>query len=84
MYGDDEDEDKTAQQDSAKSVRTAPGNQHRSTVFPDQDLGMMWRSDRADQESGGEHACMGRNLGPRVAATDPGDVLTYSLDTGDR
>ena len=29
-----------------------------------------------------ENTPAGRNLGPRVAATDPGDVLTYSL-TGD-
>ena len=29
-----------------------------------------------------ENTAAGRNLGARVAATDPGDVLTYSLDDG--
>ena len=37
MYDDDEDEDKTAQEDSANSVRRAPET-NTDPVFPDQDL----------------------------------------------
>ena len=56
MYDDDEGEDKTAQEDSANSVRRAP-DPNTDPVFPDQDLNTDGRSDRADQGSGGEHAC---------------------------
>ena len=56
MYDDGEDEDKTAQEDSAHAVRQAPESNIPPT-FPDQDLGNDGRSDRADQDSGGEHAC---------------------------
>ena len=56
MYDDGEDEDKTAQGDSAHAVRQAPESNIPPT-FPDQNLATGKCSDRADQRSGGEHAC---------------------------
>ena len=79
MYDDDEDEDKTAQEDSANSVRRAPdANTNTDPVFPDQDLNAPGVQTAQTREVA-ENTPAGRNLGPRVAATDPGDVLTYSL-----
>jgi serralysin len=80
MYDDGEDEDKTAQEDSANSVRRAPDT-NTDPVFPDQDLNAP-NVQTAQTREVAENTPAGRNLGPRVAATDPGDVLTYSLDTG--
>ena len=80
MYDDDQDEDKTAQEDSANSVRRAPET-NTDPVFPDQDLNTP-NVQTAQTREVAENTPAGRNLGPRVAATDPGDVLTYSLDTG--
>ncbi len=80
MYDDGEDEDKTAQEDSANSVRLAPAT-NTDPVFPDQDLNTPLVQTAQTREVV-ENTPAGRNLGPRVAATDPGDVLTYSLDTG--
>ena len=81
MYDDGEGEDKTAQEDSANSVRRAPApptptrcSQTRTSTTPNV-------SGYRDQEREvAENTPAGRNLGARVAATDPGDVLTYSLD----
>ena len=56
MYDDGEDEDKTAQEDSAHAVRQAPESNIPPT-FPDQDLEMGGVQPAADQDSGGEHAC---------------------------
>jgi hypothetical protein len=80
MYDDGEDEDKTAQEDSANSVRSAPAT-NTDPVFPDQNLNTDGVQTEQTREVA-ENTPAGRNLGPRVAATDPGDVLTYSLDTG--
>ena len=81
MYDDEEDEDKTAQEDSASSVRRAPDT-NTDPVFPDQDLNEP-NVQTAQTREVAENTPAGRNLGVRVAATDPGDVLTYSLDTGE-
>ena len=80
MYDDDEDEDKTAQEDSAKSVRRAPDT-NTDPVFPDQDVNRQGVQTEQTREVA-ENTPAGRNIGARVAATDPGDVLTYSLDAG--
>ena len=56
MYDDGEDDDKTAQENSAHAVRQAPET-NIPPSFPDQDLETGRRSDRTDEESGGEHAC---------------------------
>ena len=84
MYndGEDEDEDKTAQEDSANSVRRAPAS-NRDPVFPDQDLTTPNVQDTDQEREVAENTPAGRNLGPRVAATDPGDVLTYSTSGAD-
>ena len=78
MYDDGEDEDKMAEEDSANSVRRAPET-NTDPVFPDTDLNMTGVQTAQTREVA-ENTPAGRNLGPRVAATDPGDVLTYSLD----
>ena len=80
MYDDDEGEDKTAQEDSAHSVRRAPET-NTDPVFPDQDLSQGGVQTAQTREVA-ENTPAGRNIGARVAATDSGDVLTYSLDTG--
>ena len=81
MYDDDEGEDKTAQEDSAHSVRRAPDS-NTAPVFPDQDLNAR-DVQTAQTREVAENTPAGRNLGPRVAATDPGDVLTYSTSGTD-
>ena len=81
MYDDDEGEDKTAQEVSYRSVRRAPDT-NTDPVFPDQDLidtGVQTEQTREVAEN----TRAGTNLGAPVAASDPGDVLTYSLDSGD-
>ena len=77
MYDDDEDEDKTAQEDAANSVRSAPET-NTDPVFPDQNLNTVGVQTEQTREVA-ENTPAGRNLGARVAATDSGDVLTYSL-----
>ena len=81
MYDDDEDEDKTAQEDSANSVRRAP-EPNTDPVFPDQDLNAP-DVQTAQTREVAENTPAGRNLGARVAASDPGDVLTYSTSGAD-
>ena len=81
MYDDGEDEDKTAQEDSANGVRRAPTS-NTDPVFPDQDLNAPGVQTAQTREVA-ENTAAGRNLGARVAATDPGDVLTYSLSGAD-
>ena len=84
MYndGEDEDEDKTAQEDSANSVRRAPAS-NSDPVFPDQDLTTPNVQDTGQEREVAENTPAGRNLGARVAATDSGDVLTYSTSGAD-
>ena len=81
MYDDGEAEDKTAQEDSANGVRRAPTS-NTDPVFPDQDLNQNGVQTAQSREVA-ENTAAGRNLGARVAATDPGDVLTYSLSGAD-
>ena len=50
-------------------------------VFPDQDLNMRGNVQTEQTREVAENTPAGRNLGARVAATDRGDVLTYSLDS---
>ena len=80
MYDDDEDEDKTAQEVSYRSVRRAPDT-NTDPVFPDQDL-IAANVQTAQTREVAENTRAGTNLGAPVAASDPGDVLTYSLDSG--
>ena len=83
MYDDNEGEDKTAQEDSANRVRLAPApNSNTDPVFPDQDTSAP-DVQTAQTREVAENTPAGRNLGPRVAATDPGDILTYSLSGAD-
>ena len=80
MYDDAEGDDKTARQNSYRNVRSAPQS-NTDPVFPDQDRWTGRRRYQSDKGSG-ENTPAGTNLGAPVAANDPGDVLTYSLDTG--
>ena len=80
-YDDGEDEDKTAQEDSVNGVRRAPTS-NTDPVFPDQDLNASGVQTAQTREVA-ENTAAGRNLGARVAASDPGDVLTYSLSGAD-
>ena len=82
MYDDGEGEDKTAQEDSANSVRRAPAS-NNDPVFPDQDLSTPNVQDKNQEREVEENTPAGRNLGARVAATDSGDVLTYSISGAD-
>ena len=82
MYRDDEDEDKTAQENSANSVRRAPDTSNTDPVFPDQDLNEPFVQTAQTREVA-ENTRTGTNLGARIAARDPGDVLTYSLDNSE-
>ena len=74
MYNDGEDEDKTAQGNSYRSVRSAPQS-NTAPVFPTP----SGQEDANQTREVAENTPSGRNLGAPVAASDPGDVLTYSL-----
>ena len=77
MYDDGEDDDKTAQENSAHAVRQAPET-NIPPSFPDQDLtatGVQTEQTRKVAEN----TPAGTNIGAPVVASDP-DVLTYSLD----
>ena len=80
MYDDGEDEDKTAQEDSAHAVRQAPESNIPPT-FPDQDLEMTDVQTEQTRKVA-ENTPAGTNIGAPVVASDP-DVLTYSLDDTD-
>ena len=77
MYDDAEDEDKSAQGTSFRSVRAAPGS-NTPPVFPDQELGNTGIQTGQTREVN-ENTAAGTNIGPAVSANDPGDLLTYSL-----
>ena len=65
--------------DSYRNVRSAPAA-NTVPAFPDQDPGTNGnQTDQAREVA--ENTPAGRNIGAPVAANDPGDVLTYSLDT---
>ena len=74
MYDDGEDEDKTAQEHSYRGVRTAPGT-NTDPLFPTP----SGQQNTNQTREVAENTRAGTNLGAPVAATDPGDVLTYSL-----
>ena len=81
-YRDAEDiaNDKTAQEVSYRRVRRAPET-NTDPQFPDQDL-IAPDVQTAQTRTVAENTPAGTNLGGPVAASDAGDVLTYSLDTG--
>ena len=73
MYDDGEDDDKTAQQDSAHAVREAPDSNIPPT-FPTP----SGQADTDQTRKVAENTPSGTNVGAPVEASDP-DVLTYSL-----
>ena len=81
MYDDAEDEDKTAQENSYRSVRSAP-NTNTDPLFPDQNLSMDGVQTEQTRKVA-ENTRAGTNIGAPVEASDPGDVLTYSLSGRD-
>ena len=76
----DTDNDKTAQEVSYRSIRRAP-EINTNPLFPDQDLNTQGAQTEQTREVA-ENTRAGTNLGAPVAANDPGDLLTYSLDDG--
>ena len=78
MYDDSEDDDKTAQENSYRSVRRAPET-NTDPVFPTP----SGQPNTNQTREVAENTPAGRNLGAPVAASDSGDVLTYSLDSGE-
>ena len=79
MYDDGEGDDKTARKNSYRNVRSKPAD-NNAPVFPDQNPGTEAIETNQTREVA-ENTPAGRNIGAPVAANDPGDVLTYSLDT---
>ena len=79
MYDDGEDEDKSAQGTSFRSVRAAPES-NTAPVFPDQNPNTQAAVETAQEREVDENTAAGRNIGAPVAANDTGDLLTYSLD----
>ena len=67
-YDDAHDENKNAQVDSSRTVRSEPS----SNISPQVPTGTVEREVA-------ENTPAGRSIGAPVVATDPGDVLTYSL-----
>ena len=75
-YDDAEDKDKSAEQTSAHPVRAAPAS-NIAPVFPDEavaDNDVLIKPREVD-----ENTASGENIGAPIAATDPGDVLTYAF-----
>ena len=75
----DIDNDKTAQGDSANAAREAPAS-NIPPQFPDQTPGDSALDKGQDREVA-ENTPAGTNLGAPIAASDPSDVLTYSLSS---
>ena len=80
MYEDAEGDDKTARQDSYRTVRSAPGA-NTAPTFPDQNPITQDDVETAQEREVAENTSAGTNLGAPIAANDPGDVLTYSILT---
>ena len=76
----DEDNDKTADEVSYRSVRRAPET-NTDPQFPDQNLNVD-DIQTAQTREVAERTSAGTNLGAPIEASDSGDVLTYSLDNG--
>ena len=74
MYDDGEDDDKTAQEDSAHAVRQAPESNVPPT-FPTP----VGQGDTNQEREVAENTPAGTNIGAPVTASDT-DVLTYSLE----
>ncbi len=83
-YRDAEDAntDKTAQGSSSRSVRRAPSGGTSAPAFPDQNPSTL-AVETAQTRMVAENTPSGRNIGAPVTASDPGDVLTYSLSGAD-
>ncbi len=75
----DADTDKTAQGRSSRSVRRAPTGGTSAPAFPDQNPSTE-AVETAQTRMVAENTPSGRNIGVPVRASDPGDVLTYSID----
>ena len=75
----DADNDKTAEGSSARSVRSVPSSGNTDPAFPDQNPSTP-EADTAQTREVAENTPSGRNIGAPVVASDPGDVLTYSID----
>ena len=76
----DSEAEKSAEVDSAYVVRAAPET-NIAPVFPDEDIADDNVLIKAREVA--EDAPAGRSIGAPVVATDPGDVLTYSLSGTD-
>ena len=76
----DSEADKSAQAESMNAVRAAPET-NIAPVFPDEDVGDVDVFIRPREVA--ENTPAGRSIGTPVVATDPDDVLTYSLSGTD-
>ena len=75
----DAEKDKTAEGSSARSVRSVPSSGNTNPAFPDQNPSTP-TAETAQTREVAENTPSGRNIGAPVVASDPGDVLTYSID----
>ena len=73
MDGEDAENDKTAEATSAHAVRAKPET-NIAPAFPTP------IAETAQTREVAENTPSGRNIGASVVASDPGDVLTYSID----
>ena len=78
-YDDGEGEDKSEEQMSANPVRAAPDT-NIPPAFPDTDSDTTGNQ---QTRTVAENTPSGEDIGDRVVATDPGDVLTYTLGDTD-
>ena len=79
-YDDAEGDDKSAMEPSAHPVRAAPAS-NIAPVFPDEDVAdtaVLIKPRAVD-----ENTASGENIGSPIAATDPGDILTYAFAGSD-
>ncbi len=78
----DTDSDKTAEGRSSHRVRSEPSGGNTEPAFPDQNPSTE-AVETAQTRMVAENTPSGRNIGAPVSASDPGDVLTYSLSGDD-
>ncbi len=78
----DADNDKSEQGRSYRAARSEPRSGNTAPAFPDQDPSTE-AVETAQTRMVAENTPAGRNIGAPVRATDPGDVLTYSLTGAD-
>ena len=79
MDAEDTDNDKTAEGRSSHPVRREPSSGNTVPAFPDQNPSTE-AVETAQTRMVEENTPSGRNIGAPVRASDPGDVLTYSID----